>query len=265
MRVRISRLRSRATGGASLAAEASLSALGVTRPAALMLLGHMRSGSTLLLHLLLTNPEVAAVGERNVSYASAADLARLALAARWARARPLRRLRYVVDQVNHNKFTPDAQLLRGARVRLVFLLREPQSALASLLELSRTYYDDSWTVSRAVDYYVERLQGLATLAASIEHPGRAVLVRYEMLTSRPAQVLESLRRFLGLSEGFSQTYPVQAFTRQRGDPGPKIAAGAVLPSGAAAPAVDFKPGELLRVRDAYARCEAALAGFVEGA
>jgi len=40
------------TEHALLAAEAGLAGLGAVRPSALLLLGHMRSGSTLLLHLL---------------------------------------------------------------------------------------------------------------------------------------------------------------------------------------------------------------------
>lgn len=238
-----------------------MTAIGLERPAALLLLGHMRSGSTLLLHLLLTNPEIAALGERNRSYVKAADLARLALAARWAHERPLRRLRYVVDQVNHNRFTPNAELLQNPRVRLVFLLREPQSALASLLELSRTYYEHAWNVASAVDYYVARLNAFMDVGASIEAPGRAALLRYETLTAQPAQSLEALRSFLCLKANFSPTYPLQPFTRQRGDPGLKITSGVVVPPSGAAPAVDFKTEELLRVREAYERCRTVLARF----
>ena len=241
--------------------EAGLAAVGLGRPATLLLLGHMRSGSTLLLHLLLTNPEIAAMGERNVRYASAADLARLALAVRWAGTRPLRRLRYVADQINHNRFTANVELFQNPRVRVLFLLREPQSALASLLELSRTYYEHAWSVAKAVDYYVARMQAFVDLGASIETPGRAALMRYETLTAQPVQSLESLRLFLRLNAGFSPSYPLQPFTTERGDPGPKIKYGKIVPPGAAAPAVDFKAEELRRVREAYEGCRAALARF----
>lgn len=241
-----------------------MTAAGLGRPAALLLLGHMRSGSTLLLHLLLTNPEITALGERNRRYDNAADLARLALAARWGHARPLRRLRYVVDQVNHNGLTPNVQLFQNPRVRLVFLVREPQSALASLLELSRTYYEHAWSVARAVDYYVARLQAFVDVGASIGASGRAALVHYETLTAQPTQTLEALRLFLRLKEGFSPNYPLQPFTQQRGDPGMKITSGVIVPPSAAAPAVDFKAEELLRVREAYERCRVALAPFTLG-
>jgi hypothetical protein len=124
---------------------------------ALLLLGHMRSGSTLVLHLLLTNPQIAALGERNVRYALAADLARLALSARMAQGRPL-------------------------------------------------------------------------------------------------------RRFLDLTESFSPTYATHAFTQTRGDPGPKISTGRILPPGKA-PAIDLEPQQLARLLDAYARCHATLSSL----
>ncbi|HUA89621.1 MAG TPA: sulfotransferase, partial [Steroidobacteraceae bacterium] len=61
-------LRREVTGQAHQLAERGLLLSGVPRPQALLVLGHMRSGSTLLLHLLMTHPQIAAVGERNAVY-----------------------------------------------------------------------------------------------------------------------------------------------------------------------------------------------------
>jgi hypothetical protein len=232
----------------------------VAVPDVLLLLGHMRSGSTLLLHLLLTHPEFAALGERNVPYATAGDLARLALAARRTGTPAFRRLRYVVDQLNHNRLIPEPALLESPRLRVVFLLREPYSALASLLELSRAYYGGSWAIRDAVAYYVARLEGLTDLATRIGAPQRVAWVEYESLTATPEEILEALRVFLGLNVGFSSHYPTQPFTGQRGDPGTKIAAGRVL-SGSQAPPVEFTVEQRSELRAVYARCRAALTPF----
>jgi hypothetical protein len=225
-----------------------------------LLLGHMRSGSSLLLHLLLTNPEVAAVGERNAVYRSRADLARLAIAARRAHRPRLRRLRYVADQINHNRFTPNPLLLQDPRVRVLFILRQPEAAIASLLAMSRAYYDDSWSVSRAADYYVERLAALRMLGSSIASTRRAGLISYETLTERADQTLEALRSFLQLQQPFSQTYPLHAFTQVRGDPGPVILAGRIMPSKPGTP-IELPAAERERVRRAHADCESELARF----
>jgi hypothetical protein len=249
-----------ALGGTAVLAETGLEAVGVPRPAALLVLGHMRSGSTLLLHLLMTNPEISAVGERGKVYACRADLARLRIAARLAHGSPVRHLRYVADQVNHDHLTPDACLLREAEIRVLFLVRQPEATIASIVDLYRRYHPLPWSVPQAVDYYVQRLETLARLAAAL--PGRmsAALVRYEDLIAWPDETLEALRRFLQLAHGFSRTYRIHRFTRTYGDPGPNIATGRILSSTAGA-AVDLSEYESGHVRNAYAQCRVALEPF----
>jgi len=230
------KLRRRAVGQACILAERGLAVVGVARPQALLLMGHMRCGSTLLLHLLMTNPQVSGQGERNAVYASGADLARLALSTRLAHAAPLRRLRYVADQVNHNHAIPEERVLRQGRVKALFLLRGSDAALASLLELSRRFYEGAWSCERALDYYIG-------------------------LTAQPAEALESLRVFLGLAQGFSQDYAIHAFTGERGDPGPRIASGRVQPAARVPELTVADPRQLERARAAYRSCRQGLARF----
>jgi hypothetical protein len=260
MRDRTRNLRRHAVGRACSLAEGSLAALGVPRPQALLLLGHMRCGSTLLLHLLMTNPQVSAQGERNAVYAGSADLARLALSTRLAHPAPLRRLRYVADQVNHNHATPDAALLMRRRVRTIFLLRASDAALASLLELSRVFYEGAWSPARALEYYLARVARLQELAGALA-PGQAAFLTYETLTAQPAAALESLRVFLWLDQGFSQEYRVHGFTGERGDPGPRIGSGRVQPAARAPVVTGADPHQLQRARAAHRTCSAALARF----
>jgi len=256
----IRKLAKRAIESAALAAEAGLQAVGVPHPSALLLLGHMRSGSTLLLHLLMTNPEVSALGERGAVYASRADLARLAIACRMAHRSPFRRWRYVADQVNHNQLTPNSRLLQDPRVRILFLLRRPPCTIASIVELYRAHYRQAWSPSQAVDYYVERLGALRELGESLASPTRAALISYETLTDLPQETLEALRLFLGLKEGFTHTYLTYPFTGKHGDPGPNIAAGRIIHK---APTTGFQleVSELQRATTAYDRCRSALARF----
>lgn len=256
----IRRLGKRASGAAALAAEGCLESLGVPSPAALLLLGHMRSGSTLLLHLLMTNPEVAALGERGAVYACRADFARLAVAARLASAAPFRRLRYVADQVNHDGLTPDAGLLQDRRVRILFLLRRPQPSISSILELYRVHYAAPWSVSRAVDYYVGRLRALMQLGQSLPGPASAALIRYESMTDSPQPTLEALRSFLGLRQGFSPTYATHRFTGKCGDPGPNIRAGRIVRPRPVT-LIDSDSGELQRAARVYAECASVLQRF----
>ena len=245
---------------ACVASDACLDAIGVSSPAVLLLLGHMRSGSTLLLHLLLTNPQIAAVGERNAVYASRADFARLAMEARLARRSLFGRIRFVVDQVNHSHLTPVPALLTDARVRVLFLLRRPEASLSSLLDLSRSYYNSTWSVAKAVDYYVTRLEGLVRLADGIATPDRAAFICYENLLEAPETTLDALRGWLRLGGPLATRYQMQPFTRSRGDPGTTIGAGTIVRK---APFKDDRLGEadLLPARRAYELCRQALARF----
>jgi hypothetical protein len=256
----IRRLAKRAIESAAMATETGLQAVGVPSPLALLLLGHMRSGSTLLLHLLMTNPEVSALGERGAVYASRADLACLAIASRIARRSPFRRLRYVADQVNHNQLTPNSRLLQDLRIRILFLLRRPELTIASILELYRTHYRQAWSASQAVDYYVERLGALRELGGSLASPICAALIPYETLTDSPQQTLEALRLFLGLQQGFTQTYTTYSFTGKYGDPGPNIVAGRIIRK-APTTQVHLDESELGRATRAYEQCRSALARF----
>jgi hypothetical protein len=242
------------------ATEIGLETVGVTRASALLVLGHMRSGSTLLLHLLLTNPAISALGERNATYASTSDLARLVIATRLGRRAPFARFRYVADQINHNQLTPNRRVLEDPRVRLIFLLRQPGASLASLLDLSRTHYQGSWSVARAVDYYVDRLRLLADLGDRLSLEGRAAFLTYEELTRQPAVILARLQAFLQMSSGFSETYGLQPFTGTRGDPGPHIGTGRIA-GPRAIDALELPAPILERAMQAHARCREALARF----
>jgi len=253
----------RAILGTLVSAEASLKAVGLARPSVLLLLGHMRSGSTLLLHLLMTNPEIAALGERGVVYDSSADFARLALAARIRHGGPLRVLRYVADQVNHDELTPHASLLRHRRVKVLFLLRRPEPSLRSIVELYRAHYQQPWSTSRALEYYVGRVKSLTRLGQSLSAQGNAALIRYESLTDAPQETLEALRVFLGLRRGFSPTYATYPFTGRHGDPGPYIHAGRIIRERSAT-RIDLASSELERAAAAYDECTTALERFTLG-
>jgi len=245
--------------------EGGLRHLGVPAPRALLILGHMRSGSTLLLHLLVNHPRIAGLGERNAIYLGPHDFGRLALRARLARPQPLARLRYVADQLNHNHLTPRLELFADPRLCLLFLVRRPGPSLASLLELTRTYYEP-WSVERAVDYYVERLDALARYAGTLSAAaagtaGRAAFLTYEELTERPTETLASLQSFLDLDSepAFSETYQVHDFTGTRGDPSANIRSGRIE-----RPRREQRPAELPalqieRAQRAYDHCLGALA------
>jgi hypothetical protein len=252
-------IRERAIRTGCPAAEAALRGLGVAPPEVLMLLGHMRSGSTLLLHLLINHPLIAGLGERDAVYQTPADLVRLAIATRVRQRLPLARLRYVVDQINHTRFTPDLALLGHRRVRLLFLVRRPVGAISSLFELRR-FYGPQWSVKHSVDYYVERLDSLAHMARMQSAPARAAFMTYEDLTERPRETLSRLQSRLEVEPAFSETYRIHEFTGRRGDPSKNIRSGRI---GSASPLAnpDLPREEIERATRAHSACLEAMAPF----
>ena len=91
-------------------------------------------------------------------------------------------------------------------------------------------------------------------------PTCAALIYYETLTESPEETLEALRAFLGLRQGFCQTYDTYSFTGTHGDPGPGIATGRIVRQSPATH-IHLSAPELERATEAYFRCSSALARF----
>lgn len=240
-------------------AEAALRVVGVAPPEVLMLLGHMRSGSTLLLHLLINHELISGLGERCAFYRSPADLAKLVVATRVRQRLPLARLRYVVDQINHTRFTPDMAVLRHRRVRLLFLIRKPVASVSSLLALAGTR-GPNWSVTESVDYYVERLDSLARMARMLPAHAPAAFIQYEDMVEKPRELLSRLQATLSIEPAFSESYRLQEFTGSSGDPGPNILSGRIRGASPLAHP-DLPKDELERAARAHAACLEAMAPF----
>jgi len=237
-------------------ARRALRSFGVAPLPAVFIMGHMRSGSTLLLHILMTHPEIIGCGERNTPYRSSIDLDKLEIASRVARRAPFRPVRYAIDQINHDKFTPNADLLGDERLRCIFLIREPKATIESIVNLSRTYYEP-WTVQRAVDYYSQRLQTLAEYATRLGSGNEVLGLTYNDLIADTSSALRRLESFLRLSGTLREQYMIQSFTGRRGDPSENIHVGHIvrLPS---RPPVEIPHRELKRALQAYDACARAL-------
>lgn len=231
-----------------LLCRAALRACGVKPPQAVLILGHMRCGSTLLLHILLTNPEFIGCGERNSPYSSFEDLDKLEVASRLAQRSPLRQVHYTADQINHDHLTPDIELLQDERVRCIFLIRDPQPTIQSILNLTQTYYQP-WTVAKAVDYYSQRLQTLEKYADQLNSRSRYLALTYDELIHDTARTLPRLESFLCLKSKLDDQYKIQTFTGIRGDPSGKIQNGQIVRE--RPPSIEIPAGEIEEAIRAY--------------
>lgn len=221
-----------------------------TQPVYLLILGHMRAGSTLLAHLLMNHPHISGIGERNQPYTTTRDFDRLQVDIAYY-GRQWQTTPYLLDQINHTRFFCKPTLLNHPQVRLIFLIREPQAALASMVAVLGKHY--GMTTAEAVAYYEERLTALTGMAGSVSHPNRLFFLTYADLTENSQTTLTKLTRFLGINPPLSGHYQAYTFTGQRGDPSANIHAGRILPN-KNKHHLDLPPETLNAVQSVYDNC-----------
>ncbi|MEA5534300.1 sulfotransferase family protein [Crocosphaera sp. XPORK-15E] len=191
----------------------------------LFILSHMRSGSSLLTHLLNSNPEIIGYGETHINYASELDFKTLIFKVYRTMKDYQMNHKYVLDKVLHNhKFLAD-DFLVSDQVYSLFLIREPQRTLASILEIKPHLNEE-----KALTYYQERLEILESYAKLINNKKRSFFITYEQLINQSDLVLNSLKFFLETQDSFSEQYETLKTTGMRGigDSSENIKAGHII-------------------------------------
>ena len=185
----------------------------------LIIISHTRSGSSLLVHLLNSNPEIIGYGESQITYRNFEDYARAALRIHVYLRRPPRDARYVLDKVLHTRLLPDPKLLKHAIT--IFLLREPRGALTSMYRLNGQ-------TERALSHYIDRIEWMLRGARALD-PSTWFFLTYEDLTTDSEAALHNLTTFLALTKALTPVYRTTRATGAAGlgDPGPNIALGTI--------------------------------------
>lgn len=187
----------------------------------LFVLGHMRTGSSLLVHILASHREILGYGETHNVYARPKDFgATAANVYRRLRAVPGREA-YLLDKVLHKYQIVHADVLEHPSVRVIFMIRRPDTALSSMIR--------NEVVSGAEEayrYYAQHMGWIRRL--SLELPSEQwTYTTYTGLTEDSDAVLERIGSFLELSVPLSERYETNQYTGTPGvgDPGPHIEAG----------------------------------------
>jgi len=180
-----------------------------------LVLGHMRSYSSLLCHLLGSHPEIDGYAEMHRSYRRRTDLLRL-------KPHVFRSLdgefsgRFVLDKVLHDRYTVSHSLLESGSVYPIFLVRNPADSVRSILRMGRTIQSVAWySEPRLVaEYYEARVSHLAEVARSLERP--LLFVRGEELVDDTRACLDSIASFLGLRSRLNESYSLFKNTAREG-------------------------------------------------
>jgi hypothetical protein len=225
----------------------------------LFVLGHMRSYSSLLCHILGSHPQVDGYCETHVKYRRRLDLLRLRSRVVKLTGEPLRG-RYVLDKMLHN-YPLASSIVRSPRTLAIVLVRRPVPTVQSIVNMGLHYGAIAWhrDLDTVVRYYEERLGMLARLAGELR--GRFMFIEAETLLSRTGDVLQNIARLLELNEPLRSDYRRFAHTGEGGfgDPGETIVTGRVsnVAREQRTP-VMVPPALTARLEMAYTTCMASL-------
>ena len=197
----------------------------------LFILGHMRSGSTLLCHLLSTSDDVVGFGETHNNYRHRGDLAKLLMSVRNHTGENPLEYRYVLDKIVGTQHVISRSVLIDQRIQYIFLVREPFATLGSIVAMRRQYQQETTQelIAFAFDHYTIRLMQLIDIAATINDPQRCLLVTHQELLEETTAVFRRLEGFLNLRAPLREDYKITPTTGQPGigDPSPNIRLGKI--------------------------------------
>jgi hypothetical protein len=171
------------------------------------ILGHKRSGSTLVAEMLTSNPNFVSAGETPTTYDDPDQLPNLF--PRNAHGK------YVVDKITIDRYLPREEILLSPLVhKCVFSVRAPEGSLKSLM--SRYGWDDS----TALGAYLGRLKTLVRYGRVLRE--RALLVQYGHLMKQPKETLVALTRFFDVERPFTTDFRADDSRGLSGDLSPDI-------------------------------------------
>ena len=225
----------------------------------LFVLGHMRSYSSLLCHILGSHPQIDGYCETHVKYRTRLDLLRLRSRVVKLTGEPLSG-RYVLEKMLHNyAFAPS--ILRSPRTFAIVLVRQPIPAVQSIVNMGLQYGAVAWhrDLDTVVRYYEERLATLVRLADELR--GRVMFMEAETLLSRTSDVLDGIGGLLDLNEPLRSDYRRFAHTGEGGfgDPSETITTGRVSNTARELRTPVMIPAALCaRLERAHAACLASL-------
>lgn len=194
----------------------------------IFILSHMRSGSSLLTHLLNAHPQINGFGESHIYYMAQENLKTLLLRNLWHLKKPILPQDYVLDKILHDEIAPSFAL--PDNLRIIFLLRQPEPSIKSIIRLFQDRPKMRMTEQQARDYYLNRLTSLENYSQQVSDSTRKLTITYEQLLDQTQPVLNLLQTFLETEQPFSESYKTLSTTGVKGvgDSSKYIQAGRIV-------------------------------------
>jgi hypothetical protein len=213
----------------------------------IFLLSHMRSYTSLIGHIMGSNPEICGYYEMHIGYHSWRSLIRQKLLYfKQEAVKP--QFSYMFDKVLHNDHKLSLAVLRGKQTKAIFCLRHPRQVIPSILKLYQcvdpTHEINSELV--ATEYYIQRLRMLEQLAGSLQQA--YFYLDAEALKSDTDDCLNLLSEWLNLKNRLASNYELQRHTsiNRFGDPSEQLKTGRILNESSSY--AEFRHNEVLHSR-----------------
>ena len=212
----------------------------------LFVVGHMRSYSSLLAHILGSHPAIVGYAEMHQKYRNVLDL--LELSGKVERSCDKSCAgRYVLDKILHPQVLAD-RVLRRKDVQVIAIAREPVASVSSILAIRCGGID---SIDAAIDYYVERMKALVRI--SEVRDGNVAYVDGESIVENPGPSLGALSAHLELDPALRPEYSIFRLTGvpKYGDPSEWIKAGRVVRRRTPLPRLPISSAQARRMSHAY--------------
>ncbi len=227
----------------------------------IFVLGHMRSRSSVLSHVLGSHDDIIGYTELHRSYANTDSLLKMRVDLYEEFGQQFGS-RYLLDKVLHNGLDPSEAVIRRANPKLIFLLREPVGYVNSLIKLGKKVGKAHYAnLDFTIEHYVLRVNFLAQLPEKYGLP--FFYIDSDELVSNTDEILEELSRFLDLSTHLSPTYKKFEKTGKRrfGDSSENINSGAIVDTSKhrdESDKIEIPEDKIAPAMDAYHACREIL-------
>lgn len=187
------------------------------------ILGHQRTGSSMLTQIICSHPQVAGFGESRTRYRSRADLQSLRGEVFRLHGNFWNLKSCVLDKVLFDELLPDVDTIDDEDIRWVFLLRDPIRTMRSMMEMFGNE-------SNQLQYYCDRVGWLRHASEQLANRGRSFFTTYDRLIENADSELEALTDFLGLDPPLAKEYELQPRAGKEGvgDASSRITSGRII-------------------------------------
>ena len=194
----------------------------------LFILSHMRSRSSLLSHILGSNPSICGYSELHKHYFTRKDFLEMRIQLYKEFGWNIKN-KYLLDKILHNFHGISPKIFKMAKPKVIFLLRDSKSTLESLIAMGYQHNKEKYKdANKALEYYRDRLSYLEKYAQQLE--GDYYFIESDDLVENTDQVLANLSTWLNLEQPLVKNYSIFKKTSKvgHGDFSNNLKSGTIL-------------------------------------